>query len=300
MAWLITRGKLPACFWDVARNFQHVLVQIDTGPERFARKLLSEEHFNQIGLFYNSLLYMPELPAVERMVGPRFDFFLARQQYRLAPFGLAVADNFLSEGALQALLTLAREGTFWFHVGEKAGHLGATRRDGFRHELLEQLVEELRSGFPDIVGELPLVDLRASKCEQGGQTEGLPQEAAELKLLFWLAPDEANRNVSSGGAVVQLEDGPAGLAIVVPHRQNRLVMFNGTLLHRLDSHDFAPGYESRRITLTALFGKRADGPRREEEGESSRLGASPRSPEGTSHKVSYSTESPYEDIVAEP
>ena len=48
----------------------------------------------------------------------------------------------------------------------------------------------------------------------------------------------------------------AGAQVVVPYRQNRLVMFNSNLIHTTDRFHFKPGYQNRRINLTLLFGAR--------------------------------------------
>ena len=42
----------------------------------------------------------------------------------------------------------------------------------------------------------------------------------------------------------------------VPHKQNRCVIFNSNLFHRTDTLRFKPGYTTRRINLTLLFGER--------------------------------------------
>ena len=56
--------------------------------------------------------------------------------------------------------------------------------------------------------------------------------------------------------VARLEDFVAGDGhTTVPHRQNRMVIFDSALLHSTDSYNFKPGFENRRINLTYLFGK---------------------------------------------
>jgi hypothetical protein len=44
--------------------------------------------------------------------------------------------------------------------------------------------------------------------------------------------------------------------VTVPHRENRVVIFNSTLFHETDRVEFREGYENRRINVTLLFGKR--------------------------------------------
>ncbi|CAN0250185.1 unnamed protein product, partial [Laminaria digitata] len=45
------------------------------------------------------------------------------------------------------------------------------------------------------------------------------------------------------------------LAVTVPYRQNRVVMFDSRLLHETDTFRFREGYENRRINLTFLFSR---------------------------------------------
>ena len=45
-------------------------------------------------------------------------------------------------------------------------------------------------------------------------------------------------------------------ALTVPHRQNRVLVFNSDLCHETDKITFAPGYENRRINITLLYGER--------------------------------------------
>ena len=44
--------------------------------------------------------------------------------------------------------------------------------------------------------------------------------------------------------------------VIVPHAENRVVMFNSDLFHETDLIDFKPGYDNRRINITMLFGHR--------------------------------------------
>jgi hypothetical protein len=45
-------------------------------------------------------------------------------------------------------------------------------------------------------------------------------------------------------------------AVRVPHRQNRVVIFNSDLFHKTDSYKFRPGYRNRRLNVTFLYGYR--------------------------------------------
>jgi hypothetical protein len=101
---------------------------------------------------------------------------------------------------------------------------------------------------------------------------------ALMNLNFWITPDEHNLDPESGGLVVYDVPSPrdwhfkaynenkgriydfldrnGAKSIRVPHRCNRAVLFNSTYFHETDSIRFAESYESRRINITYLFGRR--------------------------------------------
>ncbi len=112
---------------------------------------------------------------------------------------------------------------------------------------------------------------------------GIPIHAdfAAVNVNFWITPDEANLNPDGGGLGVWDQEAPldwdfaaynknepairqflkdSGAKMVnVPHRQNRAVMFNSDLFHETGTLNFKDGYENRRINVTMLFGRRANG-----------------------------------------
>jgi hypothetical protein len=47
-----------------------------------------------------------------------------------------------------------------------------------------------------------------------------------------------------------------GSRLVVPHRENRGVMFNSDMFHESDVIDFKPGYENHRTNIVMLYGNR--------------------------------------------
>ena len=42
---------------------------------------------------------------------------------------------------------------------------------------------------------------------------------------------------------------------IVPYNENRVVIFNSSLIHEADKFEFKEGYENRRINVTLLFGR---------------------------------------------
>jgi hypothetical protein len=104
---------------------------------------------------------------------------------------------------------------------------------------------------------------------------------AAVNVNFWITPDEANLDKTSGGLIVYGVDAPLhwdfhsyngrledvirpylrrhqAPATIIPYRQNRAVIFNSDLFHSTAQVQFRPGYEDRRTNITMLFGRRED------------------------------------------
>jgi small-conductance mechanosensitive channel len=100
---------------------------------------------------------------------------------------------------------------------------------------------------------------------------------AAVNVNFWISPDEGNLDHNSGGLVVWDKAAPKDWSfkeynedekkiqkflqesnaekIVVPHRQNRAMIFNSTLFHKTDDFEFNDNFENRRINVTFLYGQ---------------------------------------------
>ena len=114
---------------------------------------------------------------------------------------------------------------------------------------------------------------------------GTHADPAAVNCNLWLAPDSANNDPDGGGLVVYEAAGVPGdvsvynwgedsqaekdrllretghAHVVVPHRQNRMVLFDSSKLHRTMELDFQRGWTNRRINFTMLFGDPPDSPR---------------------------------------
>jgi hypothetical protein len=147
-----------------------------------------------------------------------------------------------------------------------------------------QIAEEMRSVYPSIIADHPLLHFWASKYDS--KLQGIKKHAdfAAVNVNFWIAPDEANLDPKNGGLIVW--DAPAPLVwnfarynaakddieaflegrnsqpIKIPYRCNRAVIFDSDLFHETDSIHFKEGYENRRINITLLFGRRDSQSRR--------------------------------------
>ena len=143
--------------------------------------------------------------------------------------------------------------------------------------------------FPRIFRDHPLRYAWAYKYDDGGsfddgQSRGIAVhgDEAAVNVNFWITPEDANLDKQSGGLVIHQVAAPLNWtfndyndpkykarleaevaherhrAVVVPYRENRMVMFNSSLFHETDKFRFRPGFRSRRINLTMLFGQRAN------------------------------------------
>lgn len=193
--------------------------------------------------------------------------------------GITHVDGFLRPEALAGLRRFCLESTVWFQFKYANGYLGAYWEAGFWCPLLAQVAEGLRQALPGIFGRHTLRKCWAFKYDS--RLSGIPMHAdfAAVNVNFWVTPDAANLDPNGGGLVVWDKEAPAdwdfadynanetamkgflttsgAKPVRIPHRQNRVVIFNSDLFHETDRIAFADGYENRRINITLLYGTRA-------------------------------------------
>jgi hypothetical protein len=191
---------------------------------------------------------------------------------------IVAIDNLLTDEALAGLRRFCHGSTMWRRP-YKSGYLGAMSETGFACPLLAQIADELRDVFPTVIGKHGL--RRSWGFKYDSSLSGIPMHAdqAAVNVNFWISPQDANRDPDSGGLVVWDVKAPldwdfaryntdeaairAFLAsngakpVVVPHRENRAVIFDSDLFHETDKILFKDGYENRRINVTMLYGRRA-------------------------------------------
>jgi hypothetical protein len=190
---------------------------------------------------------------------------------------IAVIDNLLTNEALARLRRFCWGSTIWRKV-YRDGYLGAMPEHGFACPLLAQIADELRSAYPAILGQHPLLQFWGFKYDSRLSGIAIHADFAAVNVNFWITPDDANLDPKSGGLIVW--DVPAPLdwgfakynddvaaarnflaqagahSITVPHRANRAVIFDSDLFHETDRIAFKEGYLNRRINITLLYGRR--------------------------------------------
>jgi hypothetical protein len=152
---------------------------------------------------------------------------------------------------------------------------------GFAFPLIAQIADDLRSAYPAIVGQHPLLHWWGFKYDGRHQGIDVHADFAALNVNLWITPDDANLDPRSGGMTVWDVPAPAdwtlaqynaadacptirellsrcaARSLTVPYRANRAVVFDSDLFHETDRIAFADGYLNRRINITLLYGRRA-------------------------------------------
>lgn len=261
-------------------GYRRVLAELAGKAPEGRRFPLREEHFLLIGEAMQRLVHHEPAQALDGgVLNPELDFAEVEARYRSSGPGVVSADDMLRPEALAALRRYLHRSTVWFGYGKTRGYCGSYMEDGFGCPLLVQLAAELRQRMPGLLGPHHLNQMWAYIYDQ--HMEGITAHAdpAAVNLNFWITEDDANLDPDSGGLVVSQREAPrewdfdeynnrpeilepyvsADDRVVVPHRCNRMVMFNSNLVHKTDDFAFRPGFTNRRINVTMLFGWRHGG-----------------------------------------
>jgi Flp pilus assembly protein TadD len=244
---------------------------------------LPAEHVAGAQTFYNRCHHLTDTPRFDGpVISPELDVAALTDAYHSRAPGLTWIDGLLTPAALAALRRFCLESTIWYDFEHTNGYMGAYLQEGFNCPLLIQLAQELPRALPGIFGQHVPMQLWAYKYDSGLAGIDMHADFAAVNVNFWITPDEANLDPESGGLVLWDREAPADWSldeyntydpaqqrrireyleaegarkVVVPHRQNRCVVFNSDLFHRTDDIHFRDGYENRRINITMLYGKR--------------------------------------------
>ncbi len=281
LEYLVDRGVLPAGARATVAVYRSALDDLPEASPGTHIVDLPAGHLARLAPTYNRLVHRPPSPALEgAAVNPALDRTAVEADYRRNAPGFTHVDGFLSFQALESLRRFCLESTIWYQFRYANGYLGAFMDDGFCCPLLLQIAEELRQALPGIFQNHTLRKLWAFKYDS--RLSGIPIHAdfAAVNVNFWITPDSALLDPDSGGLIFWDKEAPldwdfetynadeaairgflkesGARAVNVPHRQNRVVIFNSDLFHETGDICFKEGYENRRINITMLFGKRGD------------------------------------------
>ena len=242
-------------------------------------KLTPQEQTALAPAFHKILYSRPTNALPGKAVNPDLDVAAIEAQYFSTQPEAMFVDNLLTQEALTELRAFCLESTIWKRDYQN-GYSGAFLAHGFACPLLLQIADELRRQFPRIFQQHQLVQAWSFKHDSALRGLNLHADAVAVNVNFWITPDEANRNAENGGLIVWDKEAPdhwdfaeynndthrhhiqefleqsGAKPIVIPHRQNRALIFNSNLFHETDVIEFQDNYESRRINVTLLYGHR--------------------------------------------
>jgi len=219
--------------------------------------------------------YAPEQePIGQQPLNPAIDFERVESSLLSREPRFITLDDFLSDQALHSVRRFCLESTAWRRP-YRYGYVGAFPEDGFASVLIFQIAEALRRAMPAVLGQLYLSQWWAFAYDARLPGTDIHGDDSEISLNLWITPTEANLDPEHGGLVIWDRSAPedwsfdeynsggekvrnwlermGARSTVIPHRQNRAILFHGHLFHRSDGTRFAPGFEQRRRNLTLLF-----------------------------------------------
>ena len=210
-------------------------------------------------------------------LNPNNDWAAIEQTYLDGWPEIVCIDDFLSAPALEKMQAFCLTSTVW-RMEYANAYLGAFADDGFISPLHMQIMTEMKARMPRVILDYPIKQLWGFKyMSESSSGIGVHADFARINLNFWITPDTANRDSSSGGMVIYdvpapqswnfreyngnpkriyefLRSRDAGQRKIA-YKCNRAVLFNSNLFHETDRFDFKDGYENHRINITYLFGR---------------------------------------------
>jgi hypothetical protein len=230
----------------------------------------------QVGhvLAHPPLVLLEEAPPA-RCLNPDVDWAAIGDAY--ARHGnVACIDNLLTAEALAQLQRFCLGSTVWRHA-YRHGYIGAFPETGFFNGLLLQLAAELKQALPNLLGDHHLGYWWSFVSQHGRPGTDIHADQSDVSLNFWITPDAANQQPDSGGLDMWNVEAPSdwsfddyntgtskvhdflkqsgGAVTTYAYRENRGLLFKGTLFHQTADLRFADGFENRRRNITMLFGR---------------------------------------------
>lgn len=275
---LLGQKLLPNYFNKVIENYKEILLEISTKSSEFLVEL-TENQKKLIDSSYDRNLHLQDTEFLKpSAINQNNDFSKISDLYFDNKPSFIYFDDFLSIEALEKIQSFCLNSTIWHEYKRDRGYLASYMNNGFSTPLLYQIAEEIKNKLPNIFKNYDLMNMWAFKYDS--QMSGVVAHAdqAMINLNFWITTDLANKDKESGGMVIYDIEAPKewdfekynsdtnliheflknnnANKIIIPYKQNRVVIFNSGLFHETDKYLFKEGYENRRINITMLFGKK--------------------------------------------
>ncbi|WP_447985275.1 tetratricopeptide repeat protein [Nitrospira sp. Nam74] len=280
LRYLFDRGRIGAEYSSYLDALVRLSRRAAEDSETTPRIQVDTDELQVIAPSFNRILHYAESAALlSGAVNPALDVPAIESRYHATHPEVMYLDGLLTQEALTSMRRFCLESTVWKRDYEN-GYLGAFLGDGFSCPLLLQISEELRLKFPGIFQDHLLTQAWAFKYDSERTGLNIHADAAAVNVNFWVTPDDANLDPEHGGLVVWDKEAPrdwnfkdynntanepkvreflahsGAKAVTIPYRANRAVIFNSDLFHETDRFHFKDDYESRRLNITLLYGRR--------------------------------------------
>ncbi len=275
---LLGQKLLPNYFNKVIENYKEILLEVSTKSNEFLVEL-SENQKKLIDSNYDRNLHLQDTEFLKpSAINQDTNFNKISDLYFNNNPSFIYFDDFLSLEALEKIQNFCLNSTIWHEYKRDRGYLASYMNNGFSTPLLYQIAEEIKNKLPDIFKNYDLMNMWAFKYDSEMFGVVAHADQAIINLNFWITPDLANKDKESGGMVIYDIEAPKewdfekynsdtnlvheflknnnANKIIIPYKQNRVVIFNSGLFHETDKYFFKEGYENRRINITMLFGKK--------------------------------------------
>ena len=210
------------------------------------------------------------------LVNIKNDIATIEDQYNKQHPEIVVIDNFLSDEALKDMQKYCRNANI-FKYPYEFGYVGAFLTKGISNKFFLKLSEDMRLTYNNIFKNYKLTQAWIFKYDNKKIGTKVHADQASINVNFWIAPDDSNLDTKSGGLVIWNKLPPEDWKfsdynsigatkkineflksedvekIIVPHKENRCVIFNSKLFHKTDNFTFKDSYISRRTNVTFLF-----------------------------------------------
>ncbi len=217
----------------------------------------------------------PKTPS-SNLINEKNDIKALESEFLRKDPELVVIDNFLEKKVLVKLQKFCLNANV-FKYPYKNGYLGAFLSEGLSNEFILKLSEDVRLTFKNIFKDLKLTQAWIYKYDSTEKGISVHADEAKVNLNFWITPESANIDKKSGGLQIWNKYPPEDWGFddynndlrtpeinkfllankatkqVVPHRENRAVLFNSKLLHATDNLSFRDNHKDRRINVTLLY-----------------------------------------------
>ena len=274
--YLLKKKLISKKFKKALRNYKIVYNALPKNSNPTDIFTLTKEFTNKLGPTFNNLIYYQPPDVLEKkLINDNKKIIIKNSKKK---FMYMIIDDFLNKEVLDTLNDYCLTNSIWCEFDYKNGYIGSFIENGFNAPLLLQISEELRLCYPKILKKLPLTKAWAFKCNNKMKGIKIHADFAAINVNFWITPDKANLNKNTGGLLIWDKEAPKNwnfekynnnhLEIKkflmkkkskmkrIKYKSNRVIIFNSNLFHASDNFNFKNNYESRRINITLLYGKK--------------------------------------------